>query len=193
VVRTVERVARAARLIEPGGYYHVTARGNNGEIVYRDDLDREAFELRLARTVQRFRWRLYAYCLMSNHYHLVVEVPGGLSQGMCELNGGYARRTNVRHGRSGHLFRNRFYSGWIADDSHLLEACRYVVLNPKRAGICRDPADWRWSSYRTCAGIGYSLPYLATHDLLRLFAERPADAHPRYRAFIAAAPDADEE
>jgi REP element-mobilizing transposase RayT len=148
---------------------------------------RGAFLAELARVANRYRWLVLAHCLMTNHYHLVLVLPdGGLSAGMRELNGGYSRRTNVRYGRSDHLFRNRFFATKLEDDAHLLEACRYVVLNPVRAGLCRLPEEWPWSSYRLCAGIEFAPAYTATTELLRLFGPSPDEARRRYVAFVRA-------
>ena len=106
------------------------------------------------KVVRRHGWTVYAYCLMPNHYHLVLETPADdLAAGMHLLNGRYARRFNVRHGRVGHVFQGPYGARPIADDDHLLRCCRYVVLNPVRAGLCRDPAAWRWSSYRVQIGL----------------------------------------
>jgi hypothetical protein len=122
---------------------------------------------------------------MTNHFHLVVQVPlCGLSEGMRLLNGGFARRMNARHGRVGHLFQNRFGAKAIKDDSHLREACRYIVLNPVRAGMCERPEQWRWSSYRACAGLALAPSFLAVDALLGLFARRPRRARKEYRTFV---------
>ncbi|HYY64910.1 MAG TPA: transposase [Gaiellaceae bacterium] len=184
-------MARAWRQEELGGIYHVAARGNNGQDIFRDDSDREEFLRRLGRCVSRYRWVCLAYCLMTNHFHLVLKNPeGGLSSGMQELISGHARQMNQRHGRRDHLFRQRFFSVQLTRESHFLEACRYVVLNPVRAGLCQSPAEWRWSSYRACAGHSFALGFLATGELLRIFDSRPGIAAARYRSFVASAHDA---
>ena len=174
-------MARAPRILEPGGIYHVGTRGNNKETIFHDDVDRMDFLRRLAKVALRYYWQGWAYCLMGNHFHFVLQIPHlGLSSGMQELNTGYAIRTNKRHGRTGHLVRNRFYSKPIEDDSHLLETCRYVVMNPVRAGLCTTPADWPWSSYRATAGLEYPHPFLDVDRILGLFGGRPV----AYRNFI---------
>jgi hypothetical protein len=128
---------------------------------------------------------------MTNHFHLILRNPqGGLSSGMQHLVSGHSRETNRRYGRRDHLFRQRFFSVQLTRDSHFLEACRYVVLNPVRAGLCRSPAEWQWSSYRACAGFTFSPSFLAAGELLQMFGNRPSEAAARYRAFVASARDA---
>src|SRR2546423_12261485 len=127
---------------------------------------------------------------MTNPFPLVVKIPdGGLSSGMQELVSGYARQTNRRYGRRDHLFRQRFFSVRLKRDAHLLEACRYVVLNPVRAALCESPAAWRWSSYRPCAGLTFAPPFLAKDAVLALFGRSPQQAQARYCDFVAAARD----
>jgi putative transposase len=171
---------------DPDGIYHLTSRGNDRRTIFRDDFDRRSFVDRLAANALEYRWIVFTYCLMTNHYHLVVSAPhGGMSRGMQELNGGYSRRTNSRYGRSGHPFQNRFSARAISHDAHLLEACRYVVLNPIRANICKRPEDWPWSSYAACAGLQLAPRFLAVDELLGLFGGPPTEARRRYAAFVA--------
>jgi len=178
-------MARARRVEIPGGYYHLGTRGNNKRRIFDDDADRAVFLMRLRRTARRHGWTVLAYCLMTNHYHLVLQLgEGGLSRGMCELNGGYATSYNVRHGRSNHLFGRRFWDELIEGDGHLYETCRYVVLNPLRVGLRDDPRDWRWSSYRACAGFEHAPAFLAVGDLLTFFGSDPARAQAAYRTFV---------
>ena len=124
---------------------------------------------------------------MSNHFHLLIQLQlGGLSDGMQFLNGAFAKFSNRRHGYVGqHLFRNRFWSEHITNDKHLMETARYIVLNPVRAGICSSPAEWRWSSYRACAGLDFAPRYLASTEHLQLFAAGPSAARRAYRKFVA--------
>lgn len=139
----------------------------------------------LDRSERKYNWHVYSWCLMTNHFHLVVGTPdGGLSPGMCELNGSFARWSNLRHFREDHLFGKRFWSNEVADEEQLLAACRYVALNPVRAGLCEDPAAWRWSSYRACAGLEEAPPYLALSRLLALFDPDPGRAIALYRDFV---------
>jgi putative transposase len=161
---------RPRRAIEPGGHYHVHTRGNNKRPIYIDERDRVGFLELFALLQQKYEWRVYAWALMTNHYHFVLQVPtGALSAGMCELNGRYARWSNRRHGRCDHVFGERFTSNEIRSDEYLVEACRYVVLNPVRAGVCRRPDEWKWSSYGASAGLRKPEPFLAHDALFDLF------------------------
>jgi putative transposase len=174
------------RIEHPGAYYHVGSRGNNGRPIMLDDADGAEFVSLLAKIAIAERWSVVAWCLMTNHYHLVLQIEDRLSRGMQSLNGTFSKRFNRRHGRENHLFRNRFYSRLLKTDADLLEACRYTVLNPVRAGICQRPEQWRWSSFRACAGLELPPSFLADAQLLKLFANDPARARAEYREFIAA-------
>jgi REP element-mobilizing transposase RayT len=169
----------------PGGIYHVTSRGNRRECIYLDDLDRRRFLRNLDDVVRRFEWLCHAYCLMGNHYHLVVETPkANISAGMQRLNGLYAESFNRRHRLSGHLFQGRFFSTLIELDTHLLELARYVVLNPVRAGLCPDAADWMWSSYRATAGLERRPRLLTQTRILAQFGRERDRARLAYAAFV---------
>ncbi len=141
---------RPRNLLRDGRFFHVTARGVNRAAIFRDDADRRAFLALLGDCVARSGWRCHAFCLMSNHYHLVVETPtlSALSAGMHRLNGVYAQQFNRKHGRSGHLFGDRFASWLLAEESHYEATCAYVLANPVRAGLCARPDDWKWSAAR---------------------------------------------
>jgi REP element-mobilizing transposase RayT len=122
--------------------------------MFVDTTDRMDFLGRLARTIRRFSWSCRAFCLMTTHYHLLVEVEANrLQPGMHRLNGQYAQEFNRQHGRSGHLRGDRYRATPVETERHLLAAFRYIVRNPVRAGLCESPADWRWSSYRGTAGL----------------------------------------
>ena len=181
----VRAMGRELRVEVPEGTYHLTTRGSNREQIFWTDEDRSLFLRLLGIVTVKYSWTVLAYCLMTNHYHLVLEIAdGGLSAGMQWLNGTYSRITNQRHGRTAHLFRNRFSSRLIESDEHLLTACRYVVLNPVRAGLCAHPGDWPWSSYRATAGIAPRPAFLADGELLRRFARPVPEARRLYAEFV---------
>ena len=178
-------MARAPRIEVPGGCYHVVTRGNDKQSIYRDEATRRLHLFLLERVARRHRWRVYAYCLMDNHFHLVMRIEdGSLSAGMRELNGVFAQLANQHLGRTDHLFGKRFWSSLLETDRHLLEACRYVVLNPCRAGIRDRPAEYAWSSYRACAGLDVPAPFLAVGELWSFFSSRAGPARHAYRAFV---------
>jgi putative transposase len=158
---------RARRDEIPNGYYHLTMSGNNGQPLWRNGDDRAFFLSFLGRAVVRYRWRCYAYVLMTNHYHLVIQLTATtLADGMRWLNGLYAQVFNKRHDVSGHLFGERYRTTFIEDAGHFAEACRYVVCNPVRAGLCSHPADWIWSSFNPTVGSAPAPPFLAVSRLL---------------------------
>ena len=140
---------RPLRSQYPPGYYHVYARGVNRCTIYRTRDDRLEFLRLLGSTVRRFRWTCWAFCLMGNHYHLVLDTrQPWLSSGMQWLNGVYAARFNRVHGRLGHLFGGRFGAIAIESDDQLEATCAYVLANPVRAGLCETTADWPWARTR---------------------------------------------
>lgn len=178
-------MARPLRIEFAGALYHVTSRGDRREPIFDDDEDRRIFLSVLAEVVDRFNWLCHAYCLMTNHYHLVVETPdGNLSKGMRQLNGMYTQASNRRHKRTGHLFQGRFKGILVDKESYLLELSRYVVLNPVRAGMVRHPGDYAWSSYGAMVGDASTPKWLATDGLLSRFGSRRAAARRRYTRFV---------
>ena len=178
-------MGRPLRTEVPSGVYHVGSKGNRGITIYADDHERQVFLQLLGRLAARHDWTLFAYCLMSTHYHLVLRIgDAGMSAGMQQLNGGFSRYSNARHGIEGHLFRNRFWSKLVEDDAQLLQTVRYVVLNPIRAGLCRSPEAWPWSSHRASAGLDFAPAFLASGDLLQRFGRSPQTARTAYRAFV---------
>src|SRR5205085_354946 len=139
--------------------------------------------------VERLEWRCHTYCWMTNHFHLLLETPNAdISGGMQRLNGMYAQWFNWRHGYEGHVFDRRFASVLVEGHAHLLELARYIVLNPVRAGLCRHPGEWRWSSYRATTGECDRPAFLQTAWLLSLFSENPKRARQFYAEFVASAP-----
>ena len=178
-------MARPLRIEFEGAVHHVTSRGNAGDEIFRDDVDRRHFLEVLGAVVERFGWICHAYCLMGNHYHLLIETPEpNLAPGMQHLNGVYTQWFNRRHARAGHLVQGRFKSIVVKKESHLLELARYIVLNPVRARLVRSARDWRWSSYRATAGQEAPPPCLTTDWLLAQFADSRKTAIRAYREFV---------
>jgi len=178
-------MARPLRIEFPGALYHVTSRGHARQRVFRDDEDREMFLATLAWVVARFRWRCHAYCLMDNHYHLLIDTPQpNLSRGMRQLNGVYTQRFNRRHRQVGHLFQGRFKAILVEQEGYLLELARDIVLNPVRAKRVKTPERYPWSSYRSMLGLAPVPPALATEWVLEQFASTRATARRRYANFV---------
>ncbi|WP_111494827.1 transposase [Marinobacter bohaiensis] len=179
-------MARPLRLEFAGALYHVTSRGNRREMVYESDDDRRAWLSILDEVCEIFNWVCHAYCLMGNHYHLLIETPeGNLSKGMRQLNGVYTQVFNRHHGRVGHVFQGRYKAILVEKDSYLLELCRYIVLNPVRAAMVRSAVEWPWSSYRATAGYERDLKALDVDWILAAFAERRDRAVESYEQFVA--------
>ncbi len=178
-------MARPLRLEFAGALYHVTSRGDRREDIYLDDADRRNYLSVLSEVCDRFNWVVHAYCLMSNHYHLLIETPdSNLAMGMRQLNGVYTQRFNRRHARVGHVFQGRYKAIIVQKDSYLLELARYIVLNPVRARMVRRAQDWPWSSYRATAGLAEHPQWLNTDWLLSGFNKRKSMAIHAYRAFV---------
>ncbi len=153
---TLAFMPRPPRIQIAGGTYHVTSRGNRRQTIYFDDDDRRWFSMLRYRVIQRCGWRLHAYCLMSNHFHLLVETPEpNLSFGMQRLKSEYAAYFNERHSFVGHLFQQRFDSRLIETERHYEKTLRYIALNPVKAGLCDHPAEWPWSSFHGAVDFQY--------------------------------------
>lgn len=153
--------------------------------MFEDDSDRIDFCGRLARVIREFKWTCYAFCLMTTHYHLVVDVAeNALQPGMHGLNGPYAQAFNRRHGRSGHLRGDRYHAFSVASEGHLLQLIRYVARNPVVAGLCDHPAAWPWGSYRSCVGLDVGFPFVSNESVLRHFGADSANAVRILRAFV---------
>ena len=178
-------MARPLRIEFPGAVYHVTSRGNAKQAIFIDDGDRGRFLDVLSMVVERFHWVCHAYCLMENHYHLLIETPSGnLSRGMRELNGVYTQGFNQRYRRVGHLFQGRYKAILVEKNNHLLSLCRYVVLNPVRVGLIKRPEQWRWSNYRATSGLMKKPSFLTDDWILSQFDGRKGIAVQKYRKFV---------
>jgi putative transposase len=174
---------------ERAGYHHVITRGNNKRVIYSSDEDRWFFCQTVDRVAKKHGWTILAYCLMKNHYHLVIRIgERGLAAGMCELNTAYAYAFNARHGRINHLFGRRYWNRRIKTQASLLNTVRYVVQNPKRAGGKRPLEAYVWTSYAATIGLAYARMKLARDELLPFFGRTPDRAVEAFRVFCAATP-----
>jgi len=178
-------MARPLRIEYSGALYHVTTRGNAGGRIFRTDKDREYFLDLLGFIIERFNWLCHAWCLMDNHYHLILETPeGNLSRGMRQLNGIYTQKYNWKYTKTGHIFQGRYKAILVDKESYLLQLCRYVVLNPVRANIVERPQDWKWSSYRSTAGKAKPPQWFTTDWILAQFDRSKRRAQRLYHQFI---------
>jgi REP element-mobilizing transposase RayT len=177
-------MARPHRRNFPGAFSHVFSRGNDRRDIFLDDDDRYRFLLLLAEVVTISRWRLHAWVVMANHYHLLIETPeANLSAGMKSLNERYAEWFNWRHNRVGHLLQGRFGSVAVEEESHLRELLRYIVLNPVRAGVVQSPDQWKWSNYQATTGLIEAPPWLEVRWTIEQFGGVEG-----YQRFVAEAP-----
>jgi putative transposase len=180
-------MSRPLRLEFPDALYHITSRGDRREDIYEDAVDREAYLKILASVITQFNWVCYAYCLMGNHYHLLIQTPdGNLSKGMRQLNGVYTQFYNRQHRKTGHLYQGRYKAILVDQDSYLLELSRYIVLNPVKAGIVQQVAQWPWSSYPAMVGDCESPEWLTSDFVLSQFAKQRKVAIKRYINFVEA-------
>jgi len=155
------------------------------QAIFLDDEDRRLFLRLVDKVCNRFGLVIYAYCLMDNHYHLLLEIAeANLSKALRQLNGVYTQAFNRRHSRVGHVLQGRFKAILVDKDSYLLELTRYVVLNPVRAKMVKKPDAYRWSSFRATAGLDAAPPFLAVDWLLSQFAKQRPAAQRRYRQFV---------
>jgi putative transposase len=164
--------------------YHVTTRGNLRAPIFLSDEGRGRFLGLLERACDRDGLVCHAYCLMGNHYHLLVETPrANLGQAMHRINSGYVQWFNLRYGSEGHLFERRYRSWITRGEARQMETVRYIVRNPVRAGLCQTPEEWPWSSHRATAGPSLS-PEFLTVDRVRSWFGRGPDAPECYRRFV---------
>ena len=178
-------MGRQPRQFVPGGLYHVYARGSNRQSIFTFDSDRVDFFGCLQHIVRRRNVRCLAYCLMSNHYHLVLEtLDGELSRAIQGLNGRYALRFNRRYDRDAHLFKNRFGAVRQETGSQLYWTLRYTAMNPVEKNLCSGPEEWRWSSYRASAGLEPPASFLDVNRLHSFFGDTFDTAVAHYRACV---------
>jgi REP-associated tyrosine transposase len=185
VVASVDRMGHPLRQLDPEAIYHVISRGNNGGWIVHDAIDRAAFRSRLDCVARKYEWEGFAWCLMTTHAHFVVRAPAEcISLGMQALNSRHAQCVNRRHGRTGHLFQNRFFSVEIATDAHLLSSIAYVNRNPFAAHAVEAAEDWRDSGYRAMLGIDPAPSWLAVEEILELFGSTPATARAELASLV---------
>ena len=169
----------------PGAVHHVMSRGNGKQNIFACDHDRTDFLSLLSTTSEECLWNCYSYCLMDNHFHLLVQTPEGrLAEGMQFLNSVYSEGFNRTHDRVGHVMQGRYKSPLVKNDEHFLTVLRYMALNPVSGGLVENPADWRWSSYRALAGLCASPSFLKTGLTLGFFSSDLGKAIDEYIAFI---------
>ena len=180
-------MARPLRIELAGALYHVTSRGDRRENIFIEDNDRRQWLEVFKSVCGRFNWACHAYCLMDNHYHIVVEtVEGNLSKGMRQLNGVYTQQFNRTHKRVGHVYQGRYKAILVDKDNYLLELSRYVVLNPVRAGMVKSAGAWSWSSYRATVGRLHPPSWLETNAILSQFSKQKRRAIEKYVDFVRA-------
>jgi REP element-mobilizing transposase RayT len=176
---------RPPRIEVPGGVYHVDTVAVHAASLFLDDKDRRQWIRLLAAVVSSFRWTCCSYCLVTNHYHLVVRIETtNLASGMQYLNSRHAQLFNQRYARRGHLFGARYHAELLKRDSHALEVCRYVPLNAVKAGLSRMAEDWPWSSYAATIGFAPEPAFLDSSWVLGHFAADRSVAQRRYQAFV---------
>jgi len=177
-------VPRGPRIEIAGETSHVVARGVDKRPIFRDSADRRSFLTMLGTVVLDQRWQCLTYCLMGNHYHLVIQLrEPNLSAGMQRLNGKYVHAFNERHGRTGHLFQSRFWSKPVRSEAHMVGLARYVAVNPVRAGLCATAEQWPWSAHRALLGRAPD-DFIAVATMLEHFDEDVERARLQYRHAI---------
>ena len=178
-------MARPLRISFPGAFYHVTSRGNERKNVFKSERDRERFLQYLESATNRYDAAIHAFCLMDNHYHILLETPSGnLSRIMHHINGAYTTYFNVKRRRSGHLFQGRYKAILVEMDEYAKELSRYIHLNPVRVKMVEKPEDYKWSSYSFYIGKKRSPEWLKRDFILAYFGEKPSRAQIQYRRFV---------
>ena len=178
-------MTRPLRIEYPGAWYHVMNRGRRGENIFADNDDYETFIALLQETTEMFDLRVAAFCLMSNHYHLLVQTPvANLSRAMRHINGVYTQRYNRRQNTDGQLFRGHYKSVLVQENSHLLELLRYIHRNPVRAQMCNAAGDYLWSSHRGYCNSAKKWDWLHKEFLLGMFDQDLHKAKKQYKSFV---------
>lgn len=180
-------MARPLRIQYPGAFYHITSRGNERKDIFKNDRDRERFLSYLQSATKRYGATIHAYCLLNNHYHLLLQTPrGNLSEILRHINGAYTTYFNVKRDRSGHLLQGRYKAILVEADEYAKELSRYIHLNPARVGAVKKPHEYPWSSYRDYIGERESPEWLKRDFILGMFGKKLSTAQTRYRQFVQA-------
>ena len=183
-------MARPLRITFPGAFYHVTSRGNEQKAVFKSKRDREKFLEYLGSATERYNAGIHGFCLMDNHYHLLLETPSAnLPQIMRHINGAYTTYFNIKRDRSGHLFQGRYKAILVDKDTYAKELSRYIHLNPVRAHMAKTPGDYPWTSYTAYIGESEVPDWLHRDFILAFFGKQTATAQKRYREFVLALAD----
>ena len=178
-------MGRPLRIEYIDAFYHVTARGNERQVIFRSNRDRERFLEYLGSARERYMAVIHTYCLMDNHYHILLQTPeGNLSQIMHHINGAYTNYYNTKRKRAGHLFQGRYKALLVNIDEYAMELSRYIHLNPVKAGLVEKPEEYKWSSYQDYIGINKSPDWLFTDFVLNLFDRKVSVARQEYRRFV---------
>jgi putative transposase len=178
-------MARPLRITFPGAFYHITSRGNERKNVFKSRRDREKFLEYFESAVVRYDAVIHAYCLMDNHYHILLETPSGnLSQIMRHINGAYTNYFNTKRRRAGHLFQGRYKSILVDIDEYAKELSRYIHLNPVRAKIVESPEEYEWSSFNYYTGNKKSPEWLYKDFILGYFGKKVKTAQKGYKRFV---------
>jgi REP element-mobilizing transposase RayT len=179
-------MARRPRPQIENGIYHVVSRGVRRTPIFHDEDDREQFLRLLAFVLRTYEWRCFAYCLMTNHFHLAVQtIEPTISRGMQYLNGRYCQQFTVRYGLPGHVLERRFFSEVVEREAYGLSLVRYIVRNPVRAGICGSPEHWPWSSFAATVGLVSAPELLDVEWTLEQFSDDPRSAARQFAEFVA--------
>jgi len=178
-------MARPLRVEFAGACWHVIGRALPRRELFRDDVDRGEFLVSLAKVVAMFRWRVSTFVLLKSRYLIVLETPEpNLSRGMRQLNGVYTQYFNRRHERTGPLLHGRYKSILVEKEAHLADLTRYVLWSPVRAGLVREPREWKWSSFSAVCGLARAPEWLETESLLEIFGRSRKRSREKLHAFL---------
>ena len=178
-------MSRPLRITYPGAFYHITSRGNEKKPIFKSRKDREKFLEYLQSASEKYKAVIHSYCLMDNHYHLLLETPSGnLPRIMLHINGAYTNYFNAKRGRAGHLFQGRYRAILVEKDEYAKELSRYIHLNPVRAGVAEMPEEYDWSSYPAYIGKKEKPEWLFTDFIHGYFGRSKSSAEKYYREFV---------